>query len=170
MSNVFCCVICPCLCYVYVYIRKHCSLVLFKIIQITDLFMFNEWYQGVSIQTGEEARLAKMKPPMYGHSHLHTKCIVIIISHMIWQNILLWLCHANCEFVLGCRFCSESIYASSGIEIQLESWRFATNVILLSDMKSNCVQLVNNCQHNKLNWMNKLATLLCLHFFYIVIL
>ena len=23
---------------------------------------------------GEETRLAKMKPPIYGHSHLHTKC------------------------------------------------------------------------------------------------
>ena len=28
-------------------------------------------YLGVSIPTGEEARLAKMKPTIYGHSRLH---------------------------------------------------------------------------------------------------
>ena len=34
----------------------------------------NAYVQGVSIPTGEEARLAKMKPPIYGLSYLHTKC------------------------------------------------------------------------------------------------
>ena len=59
-------------------------------------------HQGDSIPTGEESRLAKMKPPIYGHSHLHNKKCLLEGTEW-WRYIALLLHYAlRAHYALLC--------------------------------------------------------------------